>query len=80
MENNNEQYSFVLGALARIDKKVDIMSASLQEVKIDLIHVKEDIDEARADISELKQYNSLAILKHIDEDEEFREFEEEMER
>ncbi len=76
----NEQYSFVLGALARIDKKVDMMSQSLQEVKIDLIHVQEDIDEARADISELKQYNSLAILKHIEEEEDFKGFEEEMER
>ncbi len=76
----NDQYSFVLGALARIDKKVDMMSQSLQEVKIDLIHVQEDIDEARADISELKQYNSLAILKYIEEEDDFKEFEEEFER
>lgn len=74
----NEQYSFVLGALARIDKKVDMMSQSIQEVKIDLIHMQEDIDEARADISELKQYNSHAILKHLEEEEndDFAEFEE----
>jgi len=76
---DNEQYSFVLGALARIDKKVDMMSQSLQEVKIDLIHMQEDIDEARVNISELKQYNSHAILKHL-EDEEMEEFEEEFEK
>ena len=70
---DNEQYTFVLGALARIDKKVDIMSQNIQEVKIDLIHVQEDIDEARADISELKQYNSQAILKNLEEEDEFEE-------
>ncbi len=67
MENNQDTY--VLGALAKIEKKVDLMNANIQDVKIDLIHVQEDIDEARADISELKQYNSLAIMNHIEEEE-----------
>ena len=74
----NDQYTFVLGALARIDKKVDIMNSNIQEMKIDLIHMQEDVDEARADISELKQYNNQAILKHIEE--EMDEFEEEFEK
>lgn len=67
----NEQYAFVLGALARIDKKVDIMTESFQEIKIELIHMKEDIDEARADISELKQYNSHYIDKQVEKMDEF---------
>ncbi len=58
---SNEQYNFVLGALARIDKKVDITNSSFQEVKIDLIHMQEDIDETRADISELKSYHPVPI-------------------
>ena len=69
----NDQYVFVLGALARIDKKVDIMNESFQEVKIDLINMKEDIDEARADISELKQYNTHCIEKEIEKLEEFED-------
>lgn len=77
----NDQYSFVLGALARIDKKVDMLSQNLQEVKIDLIHMQEDIDEARADISELKQYNSQAVFKNLPEEDEFEnEFEEDFEK
>lgn len=67
-----EQYNFVLGALARIDKKVDMMSESIQEVKIDLIHMREDIDEARADISELRHHSPVPIMGGID----FDEFEE----
>ena len=67
---NNEQYTFVLGALARIDSKVDFMSESIQEIKIDLIHMQEDIDEARADISELKQY-SLILSKNDEFEDEF---------
>ncbi len=67
----NEQYIFVLGALARIDKKVDMMNESFQEVKIELIHMKEDIDETRADISELKQYNSHLIDKQVEKMDEF---------
>jgi hypothetical protein len=74
----NDQYTFVLGALARIDKKVDIMNSNIQEMKIDLIHMQEDVDEARADISELKQYNNQAISKHIEE--EMDEFEDEFEK
>ena len=70
---NNEQYTFVLGALARIDKKVDMMNTNIQEIKIDLIHMQEDIDEARADISELKQYNNKVIIKEIGEMDEFEE-------
>lgn len=58
---SNEQYNFVLGALARIDKKVDITNSGFQEIKIDLIHMQEDIDEARADISELKSYHPVPI-------------------
>lgn len=70
----NDQYAFVLGALARIDKKVDMMNESFQEVKIELIHMKEDIDEARADISELKQYNSHYIDKQVEKmDDEFED-------
>ncbi len=69
-----EQYNFVLGALARIDKKVDMMSESIQEVKIDLIHMREDIDEARADISELRQHNPVPIMRGIDFDEFAEEF------
>ena len=70
----DEQYAFVLGALARIDKKVDMMNESFQEVKIELIHMKEDIDEARADTSELKQYNSHYIDKQVEKmDDEFED-------
>ena len=69
----NEQYVFMLGALARIDKKVDMMNENIQEVKIDLIHMQEDIDNARADISELKQYNSHCIEKEVEEMEEFED-------
>lgn len=58
-----EQYNFVLGALARIDKKVDIMNENFQEVKIDLLHMQENVDEARADISELKQYNPVPVVR-----------------
>ena len=68
-----EEYTFVLGALARIDKKVDMMNESLKEVKIDLIHMQENIDEARADISEVKLYNSHCIGKEIEKMEEFEE-------
>ncbi len=66
-----EQYAFVLGVLARIDKKVDMMNAGLQEVKIDLIHMQEEIDEVRADISELKEYNNHCIEKEIEKMDEF---------
>lgn len=69
-----EQYNFVLGALARIDKKVDMMSEGIQDVKIDLIHMREDIDEARADISELRQHNPVPIMHGIDFSEFEREF------
>ncbi len=74
---DKEQCTFVLGALARIDKKVDILSSSIQEIKIDLIHMQEDIDEARADISELKEYNCQSILKDLENIEENDEFENE---
>lgn len=69
----NDQYVFVLGALARIDKKVDMMNSNLQEVKIELIHMKEDIDETRADISELKEYNNHCIDKEIQKMDEFED-------
>ncbi len=47
------------------------MNESFQEVKIELIHMKEDIDETRADISELKQYNSHLIDKQVEKMDEF---------
>ncbi len=68
-----EQYNFVLGALARIDKKVDIMSGDIQEVKIDLIHMQENIDETRADIAELRQYNPVPVVKTTSHFEEFED-------
>lgn len=82
---SNEQYNFVLGALATIDRKVDIMSENFQEIKIDIVHMQEDIinmqediDEALTDIYELKQYNNMAINQKIeDEIDDLEEFEEE---